>query len=272
MNKSYIGFLLSNDSLRKCARFFHISSIVKKIYFYLFAPANKIVSLTINGITAIFHVKHYGNLIYLTKTIYRKEADEIEVISTLLNEVKAGDVCYDIGAFIGLHAIFLSKKAGDNGKVVSFEPYSLNRESLQENISLNNANNIVVADVALGDKSDIGIINGDDFSIHNKSYLKKGVLDEEIKIMQGDFVVEERNFPLPNVVKIDVDGFEYATIKGLEKTLKNPNCRFLSCEVHPFLLPAGITADMVVNLVKEFGFINIKTYNLGIVFHIFCSK
>ncbi len=272
MSKPSLSSFFSSPVLRKCARFFGVSQIGKKVYFYLFAPANCIISITIGGIIARFYAKNYGSLIYLTKTIYRKEAEEIEVIATLIDAVKEGDICYDIGAFIGLHAIFLSKKAGENGKVVSFEPYSLHRHALQDNIMLNNVKNISVIDVALGNKTETGLITGDDFTIHTISYAKQGPLDERVTVVIGDDLVKEKHLPLPNVVKIDVDGFEYATLKGLENTLKNPTCRFLSCEVHPFLLPAGVTQEMIIDLVKSFGFSNVKIYNLKDVFHIFCKK
>lgn len=272
MKRAYLASLFSNPILRKCARFFHVSHFGKKLYFYLFAPANQIILVAIGNIKAQFYAKSYGGLIYLTKTIYRKEADEIKVIEVLLNAVKTGDVCYDIGAYIGLHAIFLAKKTGDSGKVISFEPYSLHRHAMQDNIFLNNAKNISIINVALGDKIETGLITGDDFTIHNIAYAKCGTLDERVTVMVGDDLIKEKNLPLPNVVKIDVDGFEYATLKGLENTLKNPSCRFLSCEVHPFLLPMGITPEMIIELVKSFGFVDIKTYNLKDVFHIFCSK
>lgn len=44
--------------------------------------------------------------------------------------------------------------------------------------------------------------------------------DQVIDIMPGDLLIEEKNLPKPNIVKIDVEGYEYLVIKGLENALR----------------------------------------------------
>ena len=261
-----IGNAISLNVVRNLARFFRIN-LGKSIYSWLFTPKNGILSYVIENTQAQFYAKNYRHLMYLTATIFAKDADESYTIKKLFENIEPGQVVYDIGAFIGFHGIFLAKQVGVHGKVISFEPYPKNRQALMENIVLNNIKNITVVPVALGNKDDEGLIHGDDFTIR-----KEGSLGEKVTVMVGDQVVLNNNLPLPHAVKIDVDGFEYKTILGLEKTLTSDTCRFLSCEIHPTLLPEGETPEMILDLVKRYGFTKIERRDLKDVFHIFAKK
>ena len=63
-----------------------------------------------------------------------------------------------------------------------------------------------------------------------------------------------RSLPAPNVVMIDVEGYEYAAMQGLSRTLSDPTCRAVVCEVHPTLLPAGVNFEQLLDLLKSYGF------------------
>jgi FkbM family methyltransferase len=262
-----IGNAISLNGVRNLARFFRINYVGQKMYVWLFAPKHGIIEYVIENLSAQFYAKNYRHLMYLTTTIFAKDANESYTMKKLFENIEPGQVVYDIGAFIGFHGIFLAKHVGANGRVISFEPYAKNRQALMENIALNQIKNITVVPVALGDREDKGLIHGDDFTIR-----KEGSLGEKVTVAVGDQVVLNNNFPLPNAVKIDVDGFEYKTILGLEKTLTSETCRFLSCEIHPTLLPKDETPEMILDLVKRYGFTKIERYDLKDVFHIFAKK
>ena len=42
----------------------------------------------------------------------------------------------------------------------------------------------------------------------------------------------EKNWDIPNVIKIDVEGYELDVIKGMNSSLYHKNLRFLIIEVH----------------------------------------
>lgn len=262
-----LGKIISINAVRFVARFFRINYLGQRIYIWLFAPKRGIIEYVIENLSAQFYAKNYRDLMYLITTISAKDANESYTIKKLFENIEPGQVVYDIGAFIGFHGIFLAKHVDVTGRVISFEPYAKNRQALMENIALNQIKNITVVPVALGDKEEEGLIHGDDFTIR-----QEGSLGEKVTVMVGDQVVLKNNLPLPNAVKIDVDGFEYKTILGLEKTLTSETCRFLSCEIHPTLLPKGETEEMILDLVKSYGFIKIERYDLKDVFHIFAKK
>lgn len=268
----YSKRFISNNFVRKVAKLMHINKLGKKIYFEIFAPKDKKISYTIEEISAQFYVKNYTEMIYLTETIVG-QGDESRVIRLLLKNIRQGDVVYDVGAFLGLHTIFFAKSVGENGKVIAFEPSFCSYQALKNNIELNSLDNVIPINIALGQTVGLGIIGGDDMSSYSLRELsKKDDSGHEVVIMPGDLAVVEKNLPQPNIVKIDVEGYEYLVIKGLENTLRKKFCRLVCCEVHPEFFTHGVTSKMVIDLLRDFGFTKVETLPRGEIFHIFCYK
>jgi hypothetical protein len=93
-----------------------------------------------------------------------------------------------------------------------------------------------------------------------------------VEIMEGDHLVEIEKLPLPRAVKIDVEGYEYAVIRGLSQTLVQPDCELVCCEIHPSLLPAEVKPQDVLDLLKSLGFTHIDLYPLLNTYHTVCYK
>ena len=94
------------------------------------------------------------------------------------------------------------------------------------------------------------------------------------EIWPGDEVVLKKTLPRPNLIKIDVEGFEYFVLKGLQKTLADPACRSVCLEVHAHLLPEDISPDMLMTYLKDLGFARTEAirYAARPVFHEFYTK
>ena len=181
--------------------------------------------------------------------------------------IQPGDVVFDIGAHVGIHTILMAKTVGENGCIVAFEPDTKTYVKLLNNINLNLLRNVQSISIALGN-------NFHEAMIHNGRIMddSKNEIRGKVKIIPGDALVKEKKLPVPQVVKIDVEGFEYFVISGLQKTLMQKECRIVCCEIHPTALPAGINSDDVTVLLETYGFNRIETHPNGNTFHVFCYK
>jgi len=244
----------------KTIRFFHLRPILRKFYYYWACPKNSILQLKIDKIDAEFYVRTPDEL-RLAESV-SGEWGEQRILKKLISNLDLGDIVYDVGANIGIYTVILAKAVGNNGKVVAFEPEKESFERLQENVKINNLNNVQIIRKALGDKNSdgklyIGNTTGN-FSLV-KMY-EEGINYQKVEIIRGDEFVKAENLPIPKLVKIDVEGYEYSALVGLRGTLIHPDCKIICCEVHPSLFPEGITEEKVLDLIKSFGFLKMDTF------------
>jgi hypothetical protein len=77
---------------------------------------------------------------------------------------------------------------------------------------------------------------------------------ERVQVVRGDEFVEAERLPIPKAVKVDVEGFEYSVLKGFRRTLADPRCEMVCCEIHPKFLPAHLKPTDITNLLESLGY------------------
>jgi FkbM family methyltransferase len=182
-----------------------------------FAPYE--TRLTVNGIGFNFAVTTP-----LAKNWYARHANihshEMDAIVLLgLNDATV----FECGGHHGRDCILLSKMVGDEGKVVSFEPFPENFEALQKNLEINQISNTVAVNAAVGAKPG---------ALHIKSRSNAKVTSRggiAVPVITLDEWAET-NAVWPDVIKIDVEGFEFEVLRGAEKILRRTPA--LSVEIH----------------------------------------
>jgi len=162
----------------------------------------------------------------------RRFMTEKKIIRDILQELNSSDIFYDIGANTGLYSLFCAKNCS---KVFSFEPYPPNVSLLNKDIARNQVSNVKIYDIALSD-SDGSVSFSQPAEDHagygSASINPSNSNGSKINARAGDDLISSENLPLPNVIKIDVEGSEPLVIKGLEETLSETECRLIYCEVH----------------------------------------
>lgn len=251
-------------------RFFHLRPLFRKWYYHLTRPSDGILRFQVGGINAQFYVSTPEQL----RSLELDKVGEEEITKFLISHLQSGDVVYDIGANIGFYTVVLAKAVGEKGKVIAFEPERESYNVLQKNLKLNGLTNVYIFQKALGDKEGEGkLFLGQ--TIGNFSLVKtyeKEIGYQTVEIVEGDQFVKEQNLPIPKVVKIDVEGYEYSVFQGLRNTLSHPNCEIICCEVHQNLLPLGITGEKILELIKSFGFRQFDAYKRTNVYHLISYK
>lgn len=157
-------------------------------------------------------------------------------------------VVVDIGANIGYYAL-MEAKAG--AYVYAIEPVPDNFEKLSNNVELNKYRNVKTYQMAIGDKnttvkmalsekSNLHVITTDDGA---------NTIDVEV-VSLDDFLRDKRT---PNIVRMDVEGYEYEIIKGMPETLKKmKQGSWLFIEIHNI---PKTKKEEIFNIIKEANFV-----------------
>jgi FkbM family methyltransferase len=151
------------------------------------------------------------------------EFDKQRVFGSL---VQAGTTVWDIGAHVGVYSLLSSMLVGPRGLVVAFEPVPSNLELLREHIRLNNLSNVRVVEAAVTDH-----VGEESFEYGQSSSTGHlgGMGDVRVKSVTLDSLAASREFPRPNVIKMDIEGAEAAALRGAGQLLG---------ESHPVILLA----------------------------------
>jgi FkbM family methyltransferase len=184
-----------------------------------------------------------------------REANSVE---TFKQEVKEGDVVVDIGANIGYYALLEARLVGNNGKIYAIEPVRQNVELLRKNIEINGYSNIMSYELAIGDVN--GVNSMYITKQRNKHTFREVVGTRKEKYVTGKIDVEVvtlddflQNKLYPNVIRMDVEGYEYQIIKGMKNTLQKKLPLKIFVEFHFHLLKQHESIEILETL-KDAGF------------------
>lgn len=204
---------------------------------------------------------------------------EKELLEQFLAQIRPGDTVLDIGANIGLYSLPAAMKTGAHGRVHSFEPVPLWFSRLAENLQMNHIAHVTLHNLGLSDQggscpftlkniqgSGMGSIM-DGYSGHTGAKKTETI---QVRLENGDDYLQQQGIPVPQAVKIDVEGAELRVLSGLRKTLSDSSCRFIMCEVHPQYLNTGHEA--VEKMLAELGFACRRTEPRGQEYHLFALK
>lgn len=176
-----------------------------------------------------------------------REKAATDFFQTFINK---DDIVLDIGSNIGYYAV---QEARLGKKVYAIEPMIQSFEILNKNIELNKFDNVESFNYAIGDKNE-------DCEIYHCGHLNlskmipvEGWDKTKIKMLTGKTFLEKylKDKKQPNVLRMDVEGYELNILKGFENSFKCFDKCFI--EVHHFHLNDSGTKKLLEHL-QKFGF------------------
>ena len=153
-------------------------------------------------------------------------AYEQRVHQALTAALRSGDVVWDVGANVGQYSELFCRHVGPNGLVVAFEPSVESCARIRERLP--DCAWLRVENVALGDADTSGrLVTGAD-SVENHVATEAdahnlAAVSIPVEIRRGDTVCD-RLGRVPNVIKVDVEGFEEEVLLGMGELLASPSC------------------------------------------------
>jgi len=176
-------------------------------------------------------------------TLLTKEPHTID----WLNEIGPKETLLDIGANVGMYSIYAGVVRG--ATVIALEPESQNYSLLNINIRLNKLDHLIAAYcIGVSDKDTFdyifmaNLVAGDaNHAVGEPLNTDLQSFSDDIKFAQGcvtykiDSLVNDNKIPVPDYVKIDVDGFEHKVFEGAKETLRNKKIKSVLIEINPKL-------------------------------------
>jgi FkbM family methyltransferase len=128
-----------------------------------------------------------------------------------------GGVFFDIGANIGSYTLLASEQ--HKAAVVAFEPHPDTFQLLSKNVQLNHRQNVTLLNVALGEYERVAWLTDQRGGATNHFARYQGDRTIAVRCQRADAICSERQI-VPQVVKLDVEGFEYDVLTGFGSYLQ----------------------------------------------------
>lgn len=160
---------------------------------------------------------------------YETLVGERDILEYLIREIGTDDVVWDIGGSWGM---FTTPIAATGADTSVFEPVSNRVERIQKNLSNNNLD-ATVYEFALGESEQELML---ELEGSNPGGLTESTQNGvSAMVRPGDDLIKD-GATQPTVLKIDVEGAEVETLRGLEDTLNSPECKLVVIEIHSDLI------------------------------------
>jgi FkbM family methyltransferase len=224
----------------------------KNLYYWLYSKLHpsKMVIREIQGSKMYLNLNDFG----LSKQLVLKGIREPECTRIMKKELKKGMVIAEIGANIGYYALIEASIIGEKGKIYAIEPFPINFDHLQKNIKINSYDKIIEPyNLAISNRS--GKEKLFVTSKHNLCNMLANKEEEFVEVKTDtldNFIKNKKN---PDLIRMDIEGFEYYAIEGMKKTISKCNSCKMFIEVHPYQMnQKGLDYKKPINMIFNLGF------------------
>jgi len=191
-----------------------------------------------------------------------------EAFETLLFKkfIEKNTIFIDIGAHIGYYSLLCASKSNE-GKIISFEPFTRNFNIFKKNILLNHFKNIKPIKKAVLNKNNSSFLyisnenNTGDNRFFSKDLIGISTPRKNISVacIKLDDYLHESNLK-PDVIKMDIQGAEFLALQGMIDTLQHTEHLVLFTEFWPKGIEStGESPSEFLNLLEKF---DLKIYDI----------
>lgn len=156
------------------------------------------------------------------------------------NQIKPGDIVWDIGANIGIYVEIFLKSVSTDGKVIAFEPTPACFEQLKK--KFDNTPQVKLKNLAIGSKDETLSMNIEEDPLAATHKIADGINPTnpsslvQVQVRSSDSIIQSEPELTPNIIKLDVEGYEGQVIDGMQNLLKQKQLRCIGIEIHFALL------------------------------------
>jgi FkbM family methyltransferase len=138
-------------------------------------------------------------------------------------------VVVDAGAYVGYFTLLASRLVGPSGRVFAFEPNPVGFRYLTDNVEQNACENVLILPRALSSSS--GRLQYVPDPAGAESFIHRAASDQPQTSVEGeslDDFLRNQFWPTIDLVKMDIEGSEFAALTGMTETSsRNPKLQLI---------------------------------------------
>ena len=204
---------------------------------------------------------------YIQQSIFFLGYYEIRESRLIRRLLRPGDTFVDIGANLGWFTVLGSKRVGQHGKVIAFEPSTNIWLQLNRSVEINRLCNVHLERLALSDETGTTFLTGataENSGLASIISATKGSSHgqgEDVAVTKFDDYWKREINARVRLVKIDVEGAELKVLEGMKNFLQARQCDYLMIEISDkWLHSLGMSALHAINLLRSY---NYDLYRIG---------
>lgn len=248
---------------------FFIKRIFLELKAFVLPLPGSSISKKINGVSFRFDFSYSPNIKKMYCNIY-----EMGVVETLKTFLKNGDTFIDVGANIGYITAIGASLVGKKGRVYSFEPVPEYFSKLRNLAETNSKYNIIANQFALSDRAGQEKIYVPGYPYIGGNTILSDLIGKEkikdtisIQTYRLDEYIERENIENIKMIKIDVEGFEFPVLLGLERYLlkcqDTGSYPLIICEIIPSVYPyLGYKLENIFDYMERFSYYPFEIINI----------
>jgi FkbM family methyltransferase len=133
----------------------------------------------------------------------------------IANEVKRGDVFFDVGACVGFYSLLAAVRS-EPARVHAFEPLPANLSYLRKHLQLNKIKNVEVHEIAISDEVGTQLFAGEATRAMGKLDANGSI---RVRTSTIDALLQAGEIPAPRYIKMDIEGTESKAILGAKECI-----------------------------------------------------
>jgi FkbM family methyltransferase len=202
--------------------------------------------------------RSWSRELYRRLYLLGKAAAESPLRAFVRQLARPGDVVFDVGANAGSYARLFATAVGPTGRVHAFEPDPLAGSLLRR--TCRGLRNVEISATAVGDAVGTATLhtsrrNRADNRLHRSHETADAGEEIGVPLITLDAYCAQNGVDRLDLLKVDVQGWEVAVLRGARATLARLRPAHLLLEISPaHLRHAGASSEELLSLVAELGY------------------
>ncbi len=170
----------------------------------------------------------------------QRDCYEPNMCSTLKQFLGPGKTFVDLGANEGYFTVIGARLCQPQGRVIAIEPQRRLLPVIEENLRLNGLSNVSLVNAAVTDTPGqltlhlTSDTNSGGSGLHR--HAKYSLPTQEVTAMTLAQVLDQQKVDHVDLMKVDIEGFEYEALLGSPEVFQRHRIRALALELHPTIL------------------------------------